>query len=444
MRDAKTSAAAITGHFAYADALRHTALVFFTTVAINVANFVFHFGAIRMLGLQSYSALAALYAIVLILSVPANVLQAIVTTIVGEANCDQAEGIRRATIRIAAAISCSIVLLALFLAPSVASYLSINDTTTVYLLFLTIALGFSAAAFRGVLQGQQRFGTFAASLVIEGGGNLALGLSLIALIGGVRSAMTGHASAVACASAFALMAVWGFRRPGKFKVDVRRLVAKFVGTTFALSALAAMSWGDVILVRHLTPVHVASLYGAMSIIGKMILFSVSFLPLVLLPKVSRLKGEKMPTRPLFLFLIAIGLAICILEIAAIKVAPAQVLSFIAGAAASGAAPYLFTYASAMIMLAMTIIVAHYGIGTHRFAFVGPLVFIEFGEIVAINLRHASLHQILQVIVFGHTFAFFVTAAIVYLGGRQKHANDMTTPNESISGIISNTNSPTTT
>ncbi len=405
--------------FVHSDNLRHTALVFFATVAINVGNFVFHFGAIRLLGLHSYSALAALYAIVLIFSVPASVLQAIITTVVGESSgrLDQLEGIAHAVIRLALATSLVIAILGVLLAPIVASYLSVKDLATVYLLFLTIALGFSVAAFRGLLQGQQRFRAFAASLLIEGGGNLALGLALIALIGGVRSAMLGHASAVGCAFGFALIAVWGSRTQSKFDVDMRRLTVKFLGTAFALGALAAMSWGDVILVRHLTPVDVASLYGAMSIVGKMILFSVSFLPLVLLAKSSKLKGANMPTRPLFLLLISIGLAICAVEIGAVKVAPTLILSIIAGAGASGASPYLFAYGFAMTMLAMTIIVANYAIGTHRFAFVAPLVLIELGEVVAINLKHDSLDQILRIVVFGHTLAFITTVAIVYLSGR---------------------------
>jgi hypothetical protein len=61
------------------ETLRQTGLVFAATAFANAANFGLHFGAIRLLGLQTYSAFAALLAIVLICSVPANVVQAFVT-----------------------------------------------------------------------------------------------------------------------------------------------------------------------------------------------------------------------------------------------------------------------------------------------------------------------------------------------------------------------------
>ncbi|MDP9017310.1 MAG: hypothetical protein M3N19_03180, partial [Candidatus Eremiobacteraeota bacterium] len=235
--------------------LRHTAIVFGATVLVNGANFAFHFGAVRILGLPTYSALAALLAVYLIFSVPANVLQAVVTTIVGEAVGMDAAGaaaLSRGIIKMALAAALSIAVLGIVMAPLVAGYLAIGDVVAVYLSFLAIALGFAVAALRGLLQGQQRFEAFGISLICEASGNMIFGLGFIALFGGLRFAVLGNVCAIATAFIFSSIAVWKPKTEARITLDVRRLVVKSVGTTVALATIAMMSWFDLVLVRHLT------------------------------------------------------------------------------------------------------------------------------------------------------------------------------------------------
>lgn len=400
--------------------LRDTALVFGATIVVNGANFGFHLGAVRLLGLQPYSALAALLAVYLIFSVPANVLQAIITSLIGESlsvEPHRAATLTHTVVRVGGIAAGAIALIGLVAAPAVAKYLAIADPIAVYLSFIAIALGFAVAALRGVLQGQQRFGRFAASLMFEAGGNLIFGLGLVVLFRDVRAAVLGNVCAIASALAFSFASVWVGRSVQKLELDLKRMVEKSIGTLLGLGAIAAMSWLDVILVRHLAPGPFAGLYGAMSIVGKTILFSVSFVPLVLLAKASKLKGENEPTRPLLLVMLAIGAGFCLIELSAIQLAPGVILRTIAGNDAVAAAPYLFGYSVALAALAMTTIVVNYGIGTHRFAFVIPLALVELGEIVAINLHHAKITDVIAVVIVGHTTALIITTLVVFASGR---------------------------
>lgn len=400
--------------------LRHTAVVFAATVVVNAANFGYHFGAVRLLGLHTYSAFAALLAIVLIFAVPANALQAVITTLIGEAalsHSDRVGALSRAMIKMALAGSCAIALVGLLVAPGLAGYLSLTDVPAVYLTLLIIAFGFSVAALRGVMQGKQRFGTLAISLSCEAVGNVGFGLVFITLFGGVRSAILGNLCGVGAAFGFSFVSAWKYKNRVALKLDIKRIFAKSIATTLALAALAAMSWADVILVRHLASAHFAGLYSGMSIVGKILLFSVAFVPLVLLAKASKMKGENRPTRSLLVAMLCVGGIICLSELALIRLMPETVLRMVAGAPAVAATPYFFAYACAMAALAMTTIIANYGLGTHRFAFVIPLIIVELGEILAINLWHDSLSQIVQVIVFGHVTALILTALAVVISGR---------------------------
>ncbi|MBV8244938.1 MAG: hypothetical protein JOZ38_03370 [Candidatus Eremiobacteraeota bacterium] len=401
------------------DTFVHTAAVFGASLAVNGANFAFHFGAVRLLGLSAYSALAALLGVVLICSAPANVLQAIVTAVVAEAASTRAESavIARRITKGALAVSVAIIVLGAAVSKPLASYLSLNDSLPVILAFVSIGIAFSLAALRGILQGEQRFGTFALSLICEAFGNFVFGLGFIVWFGGVRSAILGNVCAVL--SAFTASVIWTWRKVTAIPltVDVRRLLAKFVGTSIAFGGIAAMSWFDVILVRHLMLASDAGLYAALSIVGKTILFSVSSLPLVLLAKASRLSGQKRATRPLFIGMFATGMTIILVELSTINLFPAAILRALAGPAATAAAPYILLYAVGMCSLAMTTIVANYGIGTHRFGFVVPLILVEAGEIAGISLRHSNLFDVVSIVAIGHSTALVLAALAVVAGPR---------------------------
>ena len=401
--------------------LRHTIVVFGATVLVNAANFGFHFGAVRLLGLQTYSALAALMSLFLIFSVPANVLQAVITTIVGEA-VGKAGGsttvLEQRVLRFAIGGAASIAAVGLVVSWFVASYLSITDVISVQLSFVAIGLAFAVAALRGLLQGQQRFSVFGASLACEAIGNLVFGLGLITLSGSLRAAVLGNVCAILGAVVFSASALRNYRAKGpELRIDMRRAFAKSIGTMLALGTIAVMSWFDLVLVRHLTNPADSSIYGALQFVGRTILFSVAFVPLVLLAKTSKRSGERLETRSILLPMLAFGTAMCVLELIVILLAPTLVMRTIAGNAAIAAAPFVGRYATALVALALTTIVASYGIGTHRFAFVLPLMLVEVGEITAIQLHHSSVASIITVITVGHWAGFAVSALTIVWSGR---------------------------
>jgi O-antigen/teichoic acid export membrane protein len=195
------------------------------------------------------------------------------------------------------------------------------------------------------------------------------------------------------------------------------LIEKIAGTSGALFALAAMAWCDVMLVRHFATPELAGLYGALSIIGKVLLFSVSFLPTILLPKISRLGGGGTDARLMLVRMISAGVGICAVQLLVLEWSPATVLAIIAGNAAVPASPYLPAYGGAICALALTTIIANYNVGLHRFGFVAPLMIIEVAEIVAIYHYHASLQNVVTVVLAGHGAALFLTGAATFIAER---------------------------
>lgn len=392
--------------------LRDAGLLFVAMGAANAANFAFHFGAIRLLGLQQYSAMGALLGVVLVFSVPANVLQSVVTALVGEMRgkrLSDTSGAARVISRVGLRAAILIIVLGAAVSPWLARFLALPNAEPAFFAFVVVAFGFAAAAFRGLLQGEEQFSKLAISLAIEGIGNLTFGLLLIRIIGGVAGAIVGNVVGILAALLFLLLVTRKNRAAAPLDFDLRRVISKGAGTALGLGSLAAMSYFDLVLVRHLMPGSQAGLYSALSVIGKVVLFSVAFIPLILISKASRMKAEGRSTRSLLTMMAAMGALLCAAEVIVTLTGPATILRAVAGNAAVPAAAYLPAYTAAIVGLALTTIIVNYGIGTHRFAFLLPLVTIELAEITGIMAYHGDLRSVITVILLGHWSAFVLTS-----------------------------------
>jgi O-antigen/teichoic acid export membrane protein len=412
---------AFVSRYARSETVRHASIVFLATAFVNAANFAFHFGSVRLLGIADYGALAAILAMMLIVSVPATVLQAVIATTIAELSAQRDVpallhfGSR--ILRVAIVPAAIVIVVGFALAHLVSLYLSLDDPILVDLASVWFGIFVVVAILRGVLQGAQLFGSLAVSLGLEAGGNLLLGLGFVALHGGIKGALFGNVLAIVLALAYSAFRISGTASTERFLLDVRRLLEKVAGTAGALLALAAMAWCDVLLVRHFATPELAGLYGALSIVGKVLLFSISFLPTILLPKISRIGSGGANARSMLLRMLAAGAGICALQLFVLVMFPSIVLAIVAGAASVPAGAYLPAYGAAISALALTTIIANYNVGLHRFGFVVPLALVELGEIVAIYHYHATLRNIVTVVLSGHTFALVLVALATLIAER---------------------------
>jgi hypothetical protein len=86
------------------------------------------------------------------------------------------------------------------------------------------------------------------------------------------------------------------------------------------------------------------------------------------------------------------------------VLPGFVITALAGASFAPAAPYVFSYGVATVLLAALTTVATYKIGIHRYDFVWPLAACTILELAGIALYHSTLSQIIGVLIAGNTLA----------------------------------------
>jgi hypothetical protein len=149
------------------------------------------------------------------------------------------------------------------------------------------------------------------------------------------------------------------------------------------------------------------LYAAVNLTGKVVLFFVGFLPMILLPKaVAAVQRRENPT-PLLLQAAAGTAVMAGAVLAVFGLVPATILRFVAGSAFVSAAPYVLQYDAAMALLAIVTLLVNYRIGLHRFGFLYGLIAVLVAEVLAIALWHTTLWDVIHVLLAGNALAIVV-------------------------------------
>lgn len=394
--------------------LRHGAMVFAASVAMNGCNYLFHVVNSRRLGVVGYGELASLVATLTLLSFPAGALSLGVTKLAAELHAvEDRSGIRRLVdviVRWGLIFGIGLVVVAVPTLPWSMHFLRIDDRSAVLLTAGTIAVNLLLPVLRSVLQGVEDFGAFARSIAIEGIVKVVLGAGLPFVGYGVDGALWGFLAGALAAGGYVLFAL----RPhiaateSRLVVDVRRLLETASGVGATSLAFAVLGFADVVAVKHFLDPSQAGLYGALSLVGKIFLFAVGFIPQVVLPKVARRSANGHDSGHYLLYSVAAvgvvggsGIAIC-------AVAPAFVIRLVAGNAFVPVAPLVIPYAAAMTFLAAANAGAIFRIGAHRLGFAAPLLAVMAVELIAFAFFHSSLWEIVRTVLIGHLCVAAVT------------------------------------
>ena len=398
--------------FARSDFMRHSLIVFAATMLVNVTGYAFHFAISRRIGVVQYGVLSALNAGIMISLTFAAIFSTVVVKYAAEyrAEPDAASKLNAFVRRIAsfgAAASSLVILSGLLCLRFIADFLHVSDLRSVALIVFIIGLTVSSGPLRAVFQGVEDFATFAGLTSLESIVKAVLGITLVYLGYGVVGAFAGWAVGSVLALIATLVVIFaryrGRQNPA-LHIDLRRLAATMANVAAATVLLTIIGYFDVLIVKHYADPTTAGLYGALSLSGKILLFFVAFVPMIVLPKASRLALAGRSPLPIFVQALVVTAAISAVGLCVYALAPGVIVTTLAGAAFASAAPYVFPYGVAMVLLAALNVVVVYKIGIHRFDFLLPLAVVAFGEIVGISLYHRTLSSVIAVLIVGNAIA----------------------------------------
>jgi O-antigen/teichoic acid export membrane protein len=391
--------------------VKQAGLAFAATMIPNLFQFVYHFAMTRQLGVERYGALSSLISLLIIVSIPAAILSTIVAKYSSEFHALNDRGhLRGLTERVLLFGACFAVIAGLGAAIAgrfVARYLHITEYSAVFLVGIMFAISLLLPALRAILQGVQDFVPFAISGTIEAVGKAGLGILFVYLGFGLTGAVAGMLAASLLSLVYTGTAV--FRQTATesvaFNFDARRLALSMAGIALATVCTVLLGFIDQPMVKHFFPAFEAGLYGSASLAGKLVLYALGFVPLVLLPKAAgrAMRGESQ--RALLLTAMGAEMLIAIPLLAFLAVFPETVLRILGGGAYLAAAPLLLPYGAAMTLLASTSALVAFNVGAHRFAFVAPLFAVTLGEVLGIQFFHQSITQVLTVVIAANALGF---------------------------------------
>jgi len=362
-----------------------------TTIA-NVFGYGYQVVMARVLDPGDYAILTALFGILILESLSAQVIQSATARIAAQYRARDEEAalhlfVRRWTGRIlivAGVPSLAIVITA----PAIGGILSLPVLSVVLLgaaLFLAAPLTFTG----GLLQGLGRFGWFGWYFIVQAVARLAIGVGLVVLGFGVTGAFVGALSALIAGLALSLIplaALFRAARGATHEAEVGQAETRFfLLASVIMLAYAALTNIDAVASRALLPAADAGAYAGAITMAKIVLFAPIAVGFILLERTARAhaKGED-TDRALFLSL-GFVLATSGLVTAAYLAAPGFFTRIVVGDRYPLTPALIGPYAVAALLNALLALwIAHFiGRGEMRFGlFLALAVVAEVGLIVA--------------------------------------------------------------
>ncbi|HUY41574.1 MAG TPA: hypothetical protein VMV82_08420 [Candidatus Dormibacteraeota bacterium] len=394
------------------------ALVFAGSTVLNLGGFAFHAVAGRWLGPHEYGMLYAAMSLATIAALPSALAAPAVSRLAAEyyaRDVRRTNRLARDLSRLVAIAAALYVAAFALLGPLLAAKLHL-PVMVVWLCGPIAAVVVASAAFRALAQGAHRFGIYALSASGEGIAKVAAIVAFatagMGLVGGVLGFLVG----AACGALVALVPVTlAMRGPVSSEgYDRAAMLASGGGAAAMVIVFSLMGYADVVLVTHYFNAQQTGIYAAAALVGKIVLYLVGFVPVVLLPaatvRYSRGEASAGALRGalgVFAVLTAVSLGV-------IAMAATPLLHLLLGGAFDGASGLLTWYAVAMALLALTNLVASYGIATRRVAFALPTVAGACLTLGAIGIFHASLLEVVRVMVVGNAAIALAAVAAVAL------------------------------
>jgi O-antigen/teichoic acid export membrane protein len=254
---------------------------------MNVATYGFTIIAARLLGPQSYGALASLLATLLVIGVLQLSLQATAARRIS-ADPQHVAQIEKTVLGVTYRAAVAIGVVLLVLTPLVNRVLKLDSMATAALVALTAVPLTMMGGQAGVLQGERRWWPLAVMYIASGVPRLVIGTALVLWQPNETSAMLGVALGTVPP---VLLGWWALRRhriPGVTSEEhgFRDVMREMVHNSQALFAFFALSNADVIVARNVLPEHSAGLYAGGLILAKAVLFLPQFVIVVAFPAMS--------------------------------------------------------------------------------------------------------------------------------------------------------------
>jgi O-antigen/teichoic acid export membrane protein len=389
--------------------IKHGTIMLIATFFSGVFNYGFHWAMVRMLGPVDYGILFSLTSLFMIVSLPANTIQTVVSKYISGFNAHGESGkisffLMRILRKISIVLGIALVVY-IFLSRFIANYLNIPIIMPVILIGIILFFGILFPINFGALQGLERFTPFGIVQVVGAFTRIFFGVIFVLIGLGVNGALLGS-----LISALSLLAVtwWYLRdvwavRPYDTNISKSPIYKYSIPVSISYIAYGVLTYIDVVIVKHYFDALNAGYYSTIAMIGKSFLFPPMAFAGALFPKVSSHHEKGLSSRHLLKKSLVYGGLICALGIAVccIFTKPIMVLLIkeadLTESALNILVPLLRYVGFVVTPYGLACIVINYYLAKHWYGFLPYLVAGTILQIVLLYIFHASLIQVLTVL-----------------------------------------------
>jgi len=402
--------------------LKSSIIVFAGSMIVNVLNYVFHLILGRNLGPSGYGIAVSLISLLAIFSIPLGSVNTLVVNFTSEENGKKEYGkiayiFKKLSIySIYIGIFLSIIII--LFSSNISSYLKIDSMyIKIISLYMIFALLYTVS--KGIIQGLQKFTAYSITIVSEVFFKILIFLIFFYLgyqILGVSYALLGHTIIAFIISLFFIKNIIKIK-PEFF--DVKKLFKYFSYTFFVFSFLTALTYFDVVMVKHYFTDIDAGLYAALATSGKIILFLAMPIILVMFPMISQNYAKKQKFFRIFAQSSLAILLISLLVLLFYYFMPEFVINILYGKDYLSISQYLFRFGFSMFLFTLVDLLVYYFLAIKKLVFLVFIIISLLLEVSLIYFFHSSIGQIINNLIYTFSFLLFSLLAIFLIDNMEK-------------------------
>lgn len=378
----------------------------------NALNFFFHFFMVRLLSINEYGILAALYSIIYMLAVFTESIQTVITKYTTkEKNKGKLKNILKRSYKKTFLVSMGIFIFYLILAMPLSFLLKI-DYALMGLNGLMIFLAFLPPVSRGVLQGSKRFKTLGINMISEATIKLILAIIFVIIGLSVFGAILGTLLGVTIALILSFIPLRDIIRSKEIKADTVDIYGYTKPAFFIMLVILTFYSIDIVVAKIFFEDDVAGYYAIASILAKTIFFGTQPISRAMFPLAAENSIDKKKSNNIFANALSILFIAIFLALSVFYFFPEFIISIFSGKQIQEAAAIIFYLGIAFSLISLANLVLLYKLSLGKVKGYFYLFIFILVEIVLLSLFNSNLFEFS--IAFITASAAFLWASIVLI------------------------------
>lgn len=375
------------------------------TVLANALNYLFQVLMGRMLSVEEFGTMNALFSWFAIVSMPIGVVTTTTARYVATYNAKGEDNkIAKLIKRLSGYLligAVAMVVLGVILSPLVSEYSNINNPLLIVSLAITLASGMVLPLLNGTVQGTKQFFKLGFLNLGLTGFKLVLGVGLVLLGYHLYGVMAALIAANIFMTLVGLYFIKGYVKP-KGPVNSEDLalgkkdIARYAMIAFAVNlCIALLSNVDMVFVKRFFSDSLAGLYGTAALFGRLVIYIPSSLVLAMFPVAAEAEASGGGSRLVLIKALLYVGGLSVLAAAALNLLADPAVKLLMGAKFLPAVPYVRMTALMAIPVGLMVTLANYGMAIRKMRMLAVSLAVgSLGCMAAIEIYHASITSII--------------------------------------------------